>query len=76
MLKTFLTPFSTQKQSSSAMIVTPHDINFMMGFIKEEELFSTSANASSDSLSTIIASAKTIHHVRIFPKIIAFFIII
>lgn len=46
------------------MIVTPHDINFMMGFIKEEELFSTASNASNDSLSTIIASARTIHHVR------------
>lgn len=47
MLKTLFTPFvpsSTQKQSA-AMMVTSHDINFVMGFIKEEEMFS-SPNAS------------------------------
>lgn len=48
MLKTLLTPFapSTQKQTPSVatMIVTSHDINFMMGFIKEEEIFSPNAS--------------------------------
>lgn len=47
MLKTLFTPFttSTQKQSVATMMVTSHDINFVMGFIKEEDMFS-SANAS------------------------------
>lgn len=51
MLKTLLTPFippSTHKQTA-AMMVTSHDINFVMGFIKEEEIFSTS-NASHTTL--------------------------
>lgn len=48
MLKTLLTPFqlSVQKPTSSvaAMLITSHDINFVMGFIKEEEIF-TSTNS-------------------------------
>lgn len=50
MLKTLLTPFapSTQKPTPSvaAMLVSSHDINFVMGFIKEEEIFSTSPSPS------------------------------
>lgn len=71
MLKTLLTPFgvpSTQKptQSVTTMIVTTHDINFMMGFIKEEEIFSAAAaanatNASITSSSTLLPSK--IHNV-------------
>lgn len=51
MLKTLFTPFvppSTHKQTA-AMMVTSHDINFVMGFIKEEEMFS-SPNASLTTL--------------------------
>lgn len=57
MLKTLFTPFvysvtpSTQKQSV-AMMVTSHDINFVMGFIKEEEMFS-SPNASIQAPTTV-----------------------
>lgn len=36
---------STKNQSIAAMMVTSHDINFVMGLIKEEEKFSSS-NAS------------------------------
>lgn len=39
---------SSHKQSA-AMMVTSHDINFVMGFIKEEEMFSSS-NASMATL--------------------------
>lgn len=60
MLKTFFTPFATQKQSSSTMIVTPHDINFMMGFIKEEEMFSSATNATNEPITT----SNSIQHVR------------
>lgn len=52
MLKTLFTPFATpatHKQSAAAMMVTSHDINFVMGFIKEEEMFSSS-NASIQKL--------------------------
>lgn len=63
MLKTLFTPFatpSTQKQSSvAAMMVTSHDINFVMGFIKEEEMFSSS-NAS---ISTVTPTAMPITNV-------------
>lgn len=48
MLKTLFTPFATpssQKQTAATMMVTSHDINFVMGFIKEEDMF-TSSNAS------------------------------
>lgn len=60
MLKTLLTPFapSTQKQTPSmaTMIVTSHDINFMMGFIKEEEIFSATTNASDARFASILPS--------------------
>lgn len=60
MLKTLLTPFapSTQKQTPSmaTMIVTSHDINFMMGFIKEEEIFSATTNTSDARFASILPS--------------------
>lgn len=60
MLKTLLTPFapSTQKQTPSmaTMIVTSHDINFMMGFIKEEEIFSAPTNASEARFASFLPS--------------------
>lgn len=56
MLKTLFTPFAQQKQTSTqsmaTMIVTSHDINFMMGFIKEEEIF----NADDAPITTLISS--------------------
>lgn len=63
MLKTLFTPFatpSTQKQSAAAMMATSHDINFVMSFIKEEEMFASS-NASMSALmptATSIASVS------------------
>lgn len=62
MLKTLLTPFatpSTQKQSAAAMMVTSHDINFVMGFIKEEDMF-PSSNAT---ISTRTPNATAIANV-------------
>lgn len=60
MLKTLLTPFapSTQKQTPSVatMIVTSHDINFMMGFIKEDEIFSATSNASDTRFASVLPS--------------------
>lgn len=59
MLKTLLKPYaSTQKQTPSVatMIVTSHDINFMMGFIKEEEIFSATSNASDTRFASVLPS--------------------
>lgn len=67
MLKTLFTPFispSSQKPSA-AMMVTSHDINFVMGFIKEEEMFS-SANASMATLpppTTIVSNVSKMKNI-------------
>lgn len=73
MLKTLFTPFispsSAQKQTA-AMMVTSHDINFVMGFIKEEEMFSSS-NASMSTLPPTTISVSNVsemnEHFKHFP---------
>lgn len=69
MLKTLFTPFvppSMQKQSAANMMVTSHDINFVMGFIKEEEMFSSPSASISTLPPTTVPIANVSEMKRIF----------
>lgn len=64
MLRTLLTPFSPapHKQSTTSvatMLVTSHDINFVMGFIKEEEIFTTVNATNTTAITSSALSTKS-----------------
>lgn len=71
MLKTLFNPFispSTAQKQTAAMMVTSHDINFVMGFIKEEEMFSSS-NASMSTLPPTTISVSNVSEMNeLFPN--------